>query len=411
MKSSLHISVVGLGYIGLPTALLLAQNKNFLVSGFDVSKEKISTLEKGKLPFDENGLQALLSKVKKQKNFVASTELQSSDVYLIAVPTPQENGHSDLTYVMKALELIKPVAQKNALIILESTVAPEDCQTIQKLLKKWPTTVHFAHCPERAIPGNTLYEMVNNTRIIGVGSPQAKKIASEVYSSFVKGQLKYTDPVTAACVKVMENTFRAVNIALANELLKISYDLGINIWEAIELANAHPRVNIHSPGPGVGGHCIPIDPWFFVGPHADAKLIPTALKINDSMPQFVVDLLLKKSKESKKPIKKVVVLGVAYKKDVDDWRESPAEAIIQNLEKKFEVIVTDPLVKNFTHRIHSFEEALKNADAAILVTDHSVYKKADFKPFKKLQFVIDTRNCLKKNQFSTHTVLETVGNP
>lgn len=403
------ISVLGLGYIGLPTALLLAQNKNNFVQGFDLDQKKIKKLKGGKLPFEENGLDKVFKKINEQNNFTASTKLVAADIYLIAVPTPNKAGASDLKFVQAALQSIQSLAKAGDIVILESTVAPEDCQLLEKQLSKWSVPVHFVHCPERAIPGNTLGEMCGNTRIVGSRSPEVAEKIESMYRSFVTSEIKHTDPVTAACVKLMENTFRAVNIALANEFVSIADDLKINVWEAISLANAHPRVNIHLPGPGVGGHCIPIDPWFFVDAHKNTEVIEKSLLANQSMPKYVVRSFNALIKKNKLKVKKVVVLGVAYKKDVDDWRESPAIEIQKLLENKYVVQASDPLVTDYEFKVVPTEKALQSADSVILVTDHSQYADLDFSQYKNLQLIYDTRNCLSSTQLAPNTLLRSLG--
>lgn len=403
------ISVLGLGYIGLPTALLLAQNKNNFVQGFDLDQKKITKLKNNTLPFEENGLDRLFNKITKQKNFTVSTKLIAADIYLIAVPTPNKAGASDLRFVDAALQSIESIAKAGDIVILESTVAPEDCQVLEKQLSQWSVPVHFVHCPERAIPGNTLAEMCGNTRIVGSRASSVAKKIETMYRSFVTSEIRHADPVTAACVKLMENTFRAVNIALANEFVSIADDLKINVWDAISLANAHPRVNIHQPGPGVGGHCIPVDPWFFVDAHKNTKVIKESLRTNEFMPEYVVKSFNSIIKKEKLEVKTVVVLGVAYKKDVDDWRESPAVRIQKLLDKNFKVLASDPLITNYTFALTPIDEALRAADAVVLVTDHTQYSHIDFSTHNHLKLIYDTRNCLSNTKIAESTLIRTLG--
>lgn len=368
------ISVVGLGYMGLPMALLLA-NESYQVNGYDINREKVSLINQGKLPFNEEGLNQLLDSALESSNFKAHTELLPSDVFIVAVPTPHKNSKCDLTYVLQACEDISKVAKDNDLVIIESTIKPGTCRNhVTPIFKNKNLKVDVIHCPERAIPGDTLNELVNNDRIIGGDSPLGLERAKRVYSSFVKGQIFLTDLNTAEAVKLMENTFRDVNIALANEFSILADDLNFNIWEAIQLANRHPRVNILTPGPGVGGHCIAIDPWFLTEDTKNSKLIETARKINDGMPEVVIERLFKKIPH--KPGIKIGILGVAYKKNVDDARETPAERIVELLkEKNCEVRVHDPFVTEWHHPIEKdLLSILDWADYSLLVTDHDIYQ-------------------------------------
>ncbi|CAN5269343.1 N/A [soil metagenome] len=400
-KKDMTVSVLGLGYIGLPTALLLAE-KNVRVFGFDISLEKKELLQSGKLPFDEKGLTELFDTVKTKKKFDISDKVMSADYYLISVPTPQVNGRADLIYIKQALESIEPIFQPDQTIIIESTIGPRDCvDVLIPLVKEWEKPFHLAHCPERAIPGNTLFEMVNNDRIIGGDTPASAKIVAELYSQFVKGPIHITNTIAAASCKVMENTYRAVNIALANEFAQLAEELDFNVWEAITLANKHPRVNIHQPGPGVGGHCIPIDPWFFVGNSTKAVLIETALKKNEEMSEYIfkeIQALLTLHSISK-PV--IVLLGYAYKKNVDDFRETPAEPLRKILSEKNTVLVSDPFVK--TKLITTEKDALSKADVLVLTTDHDHYKELDLTKYPNVKLIYDTRNCFTEKQLSSFT--------
>lgn len=388
-----RITVLGMGYIGFPTALLLA-NSGYKVFGFDIDQNRINSLKLGKLPFKENGLEELFKKVKRKKTFKPVSGLEASDAFIIAVPTPHlENKLADLSYILRAINSIREVMEDGNLIILESTIGVNDCdKQIIPLLKKKNKRFLFAHVPEKAIPGNTLYEMVNNGRVIGALTKEAAAATKDIYSSFVKGKIFITTPKIAAAAKVMENTYRDVNIALANEFAKIAEDLGFNVWEAIELANKHPRVNIHQPGPGVGGHCIPIDPWFFVGESVQAELIKKARNINDSMPQKV-------AKDVEKLIEKldlknitIAILGYAYKKNVDDARETPAKKVYQLLSKKYKVLIHDFYVRSNFVVSNELNQILKQSQVAVLLTDHDEYKKIIFRKYPNFKIVYDTRN-------------------
>lgn len=401
------ICVIGLGYMGLPFSCLLAK-AGFNVIGFDINKKRIEEVNKGKCPFNEPGLDKLIKEASTTKRLKAVSKIEDADVFIISVPTPfnEKTKKADLTYVESAANTIKSVLKKGNLVILESTVTPNTCRKlIIPILEKTGinagTDFLIAHCPERAIPGNTLYELVNNDRIIGGFNKESAEAAKEIYSTFIKGKIYLTDDVTAETAKLMENTYRDVNIALANEFAKISEDIKINVWEAIELANKHPRVNILNPGPGVGGHCIAIDPWFLTEDTKNSILIPTARKINDSMPAYVVKLIKEAVEGVNKPV--ISILGVAYKKDVDDARESPAEHIINLLRKEgfLDIRVADPHVTRFQEDILPFDYVIDDASCIVIITDHKKYRESmpsDFDHMKN-KVIIDTRNCINKALF------------
>jgi len=401
------ICVIGLGYIGLPTACLLANAGN-TVYGFDLNTQRIEMLQKAQLPFEEPGLEDIFQKAHSSKRLIATPKMVESDVYLVAVPTPDTNKSADLRYVIQAVQSITEVLKDGDLIIIESTISPAaSIKEIKPLLHATGKKYLLAHCPERAIPGKTIDEMIHNDRIIGGLTADAAKKTMDLYQGFVKGKMYLTDITTAECCKLMENTFRDVNIALANEFAIISQEIGINVWEAISLANKHPRVNIHSPGPGVGGHCIPVDPWFFVGASKHAKLISTARDINDGMPQFVVDELLKKIKQYNitKPI--VGVLGVSYKKNVGDARETPTTEILQILKaQNIDYAACDPFVDKFTEPLEDLEDVLQKSNVILLVTDHDQFLSVKFEQYKNIKIIYDTRNVLEKEKIKipVHTL-------
>ena len=401
----MRISVLGLGYIGLPTALLFA-SAGYEVVGIDVNERKVEMLNRGELPFQEPGLDELFEKAK--DNFRATPEVEESDVFLIAVPTPldEHTKAADLRYVKSAAEMIYPKLRKGNLVILESTVPPRTTERLlipllEKSGLKAGADFHVVHCPERAIPGRTIYEMVHNDRIIGGITPESAELARKLYSSFVKGNIYLTDATTAEFVKLIENTYRDVNIALANELAQIAEEYGINIWEAIELANKHPRVNLHRPGPGVGGHCIAIDPWFVIQNSSNGKMIALARHVNDTMPNYTLRKVREMLGEVEYPT--VTVLGVAYKGNVDDARETPALRFIKLAENDgFRVKVYDPLVKEFEYPLLSLEEAVKDSDCIVVITDHEVFKFLDPEKIGKLmrnKCVFDARNILNHRKW------------
>lgn len=380
-----NISVIGLGYMGLPISCLLAL-AGHNVTGVDISSDKVTKINNGICPFHEPGLDEILKEAR-EANFKTSLELHTSDVYLVAVPTPEKNKKCDLSMVMSAVESIAKVAQNGQLVLLESTVKPNTCRDyLQKYFKEHGLNLEIAFTPERAFPGNTLHELVFNDRVVGGLSLKATELAYEIYASFVKGEILKTNATTAESVKLFENTFRDVNIALANELEEVSRELEIDIWEVIKLANKHPRVNILNPGPGVGGHCIAIDPWFLVEDTKSGELIRSSRLINDQKPYLVAKRALAMMGKNKR----VGILGAAFKKDVDDCRESPALTIYDELTKAgCEVRFHDPHVVSYKNYI--FEKSLEVfdqwSDLVIVATDHSLFKDAKFS-----KLILDTRN-------------------
>lgn len=391
------VCVLGLGYIGLPTSLLIA-NSGVKTLGFDIDKNKIKSLNKGRLFFEEKGLKRLFNEVKKKKTFNASTKLENSDVFVISVPTPTKKGSADLKYIFRALNLIKPYIKKDNLIIIESTVGPRDCvDKIIPEIKKWKVKFKFAHCTERAIPGNTIKEMVNNDRVIGGIDKESSLAAKKIYSKFSKGNIYLTDTITAAACKVMENTFRSTNIALANEFAKLASRLNFDVWKAIYLANKHPRVNIHYPGPGVGGHCIPIDPWFFVNKRDKNSIIKLGLEVNEKMPHYVRDNVKALINKHRLKNPKIGLLGFAYKKNVNDYRETPAEIILNTFRKEYKVFVNDLYIKK--NDFVSLDYILSKADVIVLITDHDDYRNIKFSKYPNVKFVYDTRNLFDLNNF------------
>jgi len=393
-----NIAVIGLGYMGLPLALLLTK-AGYKVKGYDINEEKIEILNQGKLPFDEKGLNELFEDVKKTGNFKAQNKLEASDVFIVSVPTPHKNHHIDLTYVLAAVNSVCKVLDNGNLVIIESTISPNCCKKIIKpILDKTGKEYGLVHCPERAIPGKTLEELVSNNRIIGGKDKTSALRAKEIYSSFVKGEIFVTDITIAEVCKLAENTFRDINIAYANELAKICNDLKINVWEVINLANKHPRVNILYPGPGVGGHCIAIDPWFLTEATKRSKIVPLARNINDSAPEFVVSKLQDILNDLNYPYnnKKIVVLGLSYKANVGDDRESPSYTIIDLLkQKKAQVKVYDPYLLEKSD-FKTLKDALTWAEVIVLSTNHNIFVE-QITPSKinANTIVFDTRNCLK----------------
>lgn len=371
------IAVIGMGYMGLPISSLIAQ-AGYSVTGVDLSQDKVDSINRGECPFDEIGMPELIKKVVTQGFLKASITIPSSDTYLIAVPTPHKDSRCDRSYVFAAADAIAKVAKDGQIVIIESTISPQTSLAAAQRFADAGINVEVVHCPERAIPGETLNELVNNDRIIGASSKAAQQKVKDIYQSFVNGEVFLTDLTTAECIKLVENTSRDVGIAFANELAQVCEELDVDVHEVIRLANRHPRVNVLSPGPGVGGHCIPIDPWFLVENTKAGEFIRLARKINDDRPNIVAEQALELLKSVKGT--KIGILGVAYKANVDDCRETPADAILAHFNKAgIEVSYHDPFVPSWgCNKISSLDEIDSWADVLILVTDHSCYKGIEF---------------------------------
>ena len=399
------ICVLGLGYIGLPTASLFALN-DFQVIGVDINEKHVNNINNKVISFKEEDLIATIIQALDKKTLTPKTEIEQADIFIIAVPTPlnKEEKKANLDYVISATNSISTQLKKGNLIILESTVPPRTSVDIiipllEKTGLKAGEDFHFAHCPERAIPGNTLNEIINNDRIIGGYNRESKNLTKELYSSFVKGNIFLTDLTTAEMVKLTENTSRDVNIALANELMQISNELKINVNEVIKLANLHPRVNILNPGPGVGGHCIPVDPWFIHEKASNnAKLIPIARNINDETPNFVVKTI-ESILNNKKG--KISIFGAAYKGNTEDTRESPAIPIINSLKEKGHIInIYDPYVDNFEPSLTDLDNCISDSNCLVFLTDHNNFKELNIKEIAsrvKEKNLLDTKNFLNHN--------------
>ncbi len=373
-SKSYSINVIGLGYMGLPLATLLAQ-AGHQVHGVDINTQKIEQLQSGKCPFEEPGLPEILKSSFQSQKLTVSTQPNEAKIHIISVPTPHKNKSCDLSYVMNACESLLPIIKDEDLVIIESTIKPTTCSHfVAPLFAKSGKKILIAHCPERAIPGLTLHELQSNDRIVGGLCDKSTDLAAKLYESFVKGQVFQTSATTAETCKLLENTFRDVNIALANEFDVILTELGVNSREAIHLANRHPRVNILNPGIGVGGHCIAIDPWFLVeSVSAPAELIKMARNINDHRPNIISERIKNKIKANKK----IGILGVSYKKNIGDVRETPALPIIENLTKSnYQVKFYDPLIEGDfnAERCHSSQELLDWADFVIELVDHDIFK-------------------------------------
>ena len=397
----MKICVLGLGYMGLPTALLLAQKHE--VIGIDIDKRVVETLSKGEAPFDEAELQDLMKK--SGKKLIVKTDVEEADVFIIAVPTPLKKSENvaDLKYVELAAEMIYPHLHDGNLVILESTVPPNTSEklVIPVLEKSRLEKIYYAYCPEKAIPGNTIYEMINNDRVIGGIDKKSSECARQIYSSFVRGNIHLTNTVTAEFVKLIENTYRDVNIAFANELAQMAEEVKVNVWEAIELANKHPRVNILKPGPGVGGHCIAIDPWFLNENSMKSRMISLTRKINDAMPSYLLQSVRELLSDGEDET--ITIFGVAYKGNVDDARETPALKLIKLAENVgYNVKMYDPYVKNFEYEILDLNDSVKDSDCIVIITNHNFFKTIDpteiFKLMKKKN-VVDSRNILDRRKW------------
>ncbi len=412
------ICVIGLGYIGLPTACMLA-NSGYNILGVDVNDDVINLLNSGSIHIEEEGLKELFKKAIDEKKIKVSKNVEKSDVFIIAVPTPlTKENKADLSYVIEATKMIKDYIQRGNLVILESTSPPGttrnvvgniiDKETGLKLGKDY----YLAYCPERVMPGKIVYELVNNDRIIGGINRKSADKAKEVYSKFVKGKIYLTSLETSELVKLAENTYRDVNIAFSNELSLICSDYSVNVWDVIKFANMHPRVNILNPGPGVGGHCIPIDPWFLLeNINRKDTLIEKSRNVNNSIPIIISDKILEIIKEYKDP--KVTFFGLSYKNNVGDIRESPSIVIYNELIKKgINVSIFDLLIKNTKYKLASLEDSLINSDLLLLLAAHEIFNKVSLDYISKLmrnKNIFDTRNffnkdLLKKYCFKYYTI-------
>lgn len=397
------LCVIGLGYIGLPTATVFAEN-GWDVTGVDINFLVVDELNKGRVNIEENGLAELVEKAVKEKKLTAKMSPVESDVFIIAVPTPHNPDlTANLRYVETAVKSLLPVLKKGNTIIVESTVPPRTTRDVVAPILdaagfKSGEDVYLAYCPERVLPGKILVELYDNNRIVGGINEVSAEKAANVYRTFVRGKVLETIAESAEMSKLMENTYRDVNIALANELTKISEGLKIDALEVISLANEHPRVNVHQPGPGVGGHCIAVDPYFIMEKDPDnAKLISNARFINDSMPEFVINQVKKIIDDTSK----IAVLGLAYKGNIDDIRESPALKIVDQLmQENYNVQVYDPYVKQtqVEFKLSSFKDALQDADMMLVLTDHNEFKNLNWEEISNLMKspnVLDTKNCIK----------------
>ncbi|WP_445766369.1 UDP-N-acetyl-D-mannosamine dehydrogenase [Rheinheimera sp.] len=394
MHTFSRVSVIGLGYIGLPTAAVIA-SRGVEVLGIDVSEHAVNTINQGKIHIVEPDLDMLVQAAVTTGKLTASLKPEPAEAFMIAVPTPfKDNKSPDLSYIRAAVESIAPLISKGNLIVLESTSPVGTTDQISAWLAELrpdllmphqdpdKADVYIAHCPERVLPGRVLQELVSNDRIIGGITERCAARAVELYHLFIRGECLLTNARTAEMAKLTENSFRDVNIAFANELSMICDHLKINVWELIKLANRHPRVNILLPGPGVGGHCIAVDPWFIVDSAPEqAQIIRKAREINDSKPHYVADKIKQAADQFKKPV--IACLGLAFKADIDDLRESPALDIAMSLirDNVGEILLVEPNIKQLpakyaehAGRLTPLPQALERANVLVVLVDHKQFK-------------------------------------
>lgn len=398
------LCVVGLGYIGLPTALMLAANGN-AVTGVDRLPEVVESLRQERLTFQEEGMDELFARAL-AGGIAFTTDCPEADVYIISVPTPydQKNKKVNMSCVTAAVKQVLAVCPQDSVIVIESTVSPGSIDRhIRPLAASNAKNVRLAHAPERIIPGSMLYELEHNARTIGVDEPRTGEQLQKIYASFCKGEIVLTDIRSAEMSKVVENTFRDINIAFANELAKICRFDNMDVHEIIRIANKHPRVHILNPGPGVGGHCISVDPWFLVGDYPGlANIILAARKINDSMPEFVLSRIVEIMEEKGlTDFSRVGLYGLTYKENVDDVRESPTLQLLDCMRKHlaapllcYDPMVGKPIAKRQAFSLEAFLDAI---DFVVVMVAHSeIVEQSDA---LKNKIVLDTRQCIDGNVY------------
>lgn len=396
------INVIGLGYIGLPTALMMASH-GIEVIGTDYNEELVNTLNSGHTTFKEDGLEELFQSAV-ESGIKFTTKYQETDIYIVSVPTPYDKFSKkvDADYVVSAVREVLKVARQEAVIVIESTISPG---TINKYIRPLIESnkditrknIHLVHAPERIIPGNMVYELIHNNRTIGADDKKVGERIKSYYASFCQGEIVVTDICTAEMTKVVENTYRAVNIAFANELAKICRHDDMDVYEIIRICNMHPRVNILQPGPGVGGHCISVDPWFLVGDYPSlAKVIDESMKTNDGMPDFVLNRVYEIMRENHMTdIGRVGIYGLTYKENVDDMRESPTLQMLESMERHLcgkQVKVYDPFVMKdvVENQYHDFDMFLGEVDMVVIMVKHDEIRENMEKVIGKV--VLDCHN-------------------
>jgi UDP-N-acetyl-D-mannosaminuronic acid dehydrogenase len=404
------VAVIGLGYIGLPTAAVLAQ-AGMTVIGVDIKQANVDAINAGRVPFVEEGLETVVAGTVAQGKLTAQLETPVADAYIVSVPTPFKGDHdADLSYIEAAARGIAPQLSGGELVVLESTAPPGATEAMADVILELrpeftkepnrPNSLYFSHAPERVLPGRIMIEMVENDRIIGGLTREAAEMNRDLYATFCRGELLLTDARTAELAKLTENAFRDVNIAFANELSIIAERQGIDVWELIELANHHPRVNILQPGPGVGGHCIAVDPWFIVSADREfSNLIRTAREVNDSKPEIVLSKVIERAGKFKSPV--IAALGIAFKPNIDDLRESPSKDIALALADRLEsgtVLVVEPNIDALPREFDGhadvelcdLDSAVERADIVLLLVDHDPFKAFDREKLQE-KIVIDTK--------------------
>ena len=395
-----------MGYIGLPTATMFSCYGHKVI-GVDVNEKVVNNINKGKIIIEEPNLEEIVEDVVKKGNLIASISPKESDVFIISVPTPiKDDKTSDMSYVISATKSIVKYLKEGNIVVLESTSPVGTTEEVVKPIieesgLKVGRDIMLGYCPERVIPGKIIYELKNNDRVIGGIDKKSAEEIRKIYKTIVDGNIYLTDCKTAELCKLMENTYRDVNIALSNELLLICDKLNINVWEVIEYSNKHPRVNLHTPGHGVGGHCLAVDPWFIIEKEPElSNIIKSSRLLNDSMPEYVynkIDKILQKDKS-----KKITILGITYKANTDDMRESPIIKLIDKLLKNnYNVKVFDPYIKDFQINCQSILEACKDSDLLILGVNHDYFKNLpldEIKTTMKGNLILDTRNFLDKEE-------------
>lgn len=400
------ICIIGLGYIGLPTATMFSLHGNNVI-GVDINQKVIDNLNNGRIIIEEPNLESLVNNVVNQGRLVGSTTPEESDVFIIAVPTPiKEDKSAEMKYVISAAKSIVKYLKKDNIVVLESTSPVGTTEEIVKPIIEESglqvgNDILLGYSPERVIPGKVIHELKNNDRVIGGINEKSAKEIEKVYKTIVDGNIYLTDCKTAEICKLMENTYRDVNIALSNELLLICDKLGINAWEVIEYSNKYPRVNLHTPGPGVGGHCLAVDPWFIVEKEPElSKIIKSSRELNDFMPTYVYESVEKILKDKKD--KSVTILGITYKANIDDIRESPIIKLIDLLIKNnYTVKVFDPFVKDFDLNKNDIISACQGSDLLILGVNHDYFKHLPLEAIKKEMrgnIILDTRNYLNEEE-------------
>lgn len=391
-----RVAVIGLGYIGLPTAVALA-TRGVEVVGVDVNPDTVKAVSHGQVPFVEPDLAVAVSGAVAMGRLTATVETPHADAYIIAVPTPFNEDHSaDVSYIRAAAEQIAPQLKGGEIVVLESTSPPGTTEALSRWIGELRpdlrlphaddglADIFVAHCPERVLPGRIMIEMVTNDRVVGGVTRRCAEKAASIYRVFAQGTILISDAASAEMAKLVENAYRDVNIAFANELSLISESLRLDVWEVIKLANHHPRVNILTPGPGVGGHCIAVDPWFIVGAAPEfARLIRTAREVNDSKPRHVAEQIIAKCDRFRSPM--VACLGLTFKANVDDIRESPAVEVVEYLAEALpdvDILVSDPYVETLPPRLAKYPNlklagtvnAVDAADIVTLLVDHDQFK-------------------------------------